>query len=101
MPSFDLLPAFQQERDFRFSTHQRCESSWLSHIKATGGTARSKHTKTRAYSPMRIVFMGLGIAKVDEQSIPQELGDMPIVASNHLRTSGLIRTDHVPILLWV
>ena len=38
MPSFRLCPAFLEERDFRFSTDQRCESSGLSHIKATGGT---------------------------------------------------------------
>ena len=28
-PAFDLLPAFQQERDFRLSTDQRCQSSGL------------------------------------------------------------------------
>ena len=27
LPSFRLLPAFQEQRDFRFSTDQRCESS--------------------------------------------------------------------------
>jgi hypothetical protein len=48
-----------------------------------------------------VIFMGLGIAKVHQEAIPEELGDVPVIAANHLRTSGLIRTDHVPILLWV
>ena len=39
MSCLGLLPPFQQERDFRLSTDQGCESSWLSNIKATGGTA--------------------------------------------------------------
>jgi hypothetical protein len=32
--SFDLLPTFQEKRDFRLPTHQRCETSWLSHIQS-------------------------------------------------------------------
>src|SRR6516165_11417341 len=38
LPSFHLSPTFQKQADFLFSTHQRCQSSGLSHIKATGGT---------------------------------------------------------------
>ena len=37
LPVFHLCPAFQQERDFRFATDQRRESSWLNNIQATGG----------------------------------------------------------------
>jgi hypothetical protein len=48
-----------------------------------------------------IIFMGVGIAKVDEQSISQELGDVTVIASNHLRTRGLIGTYHVPVLFGV
>ena len=36
MSCLDLLPPFQKERDFRFATNQRCESSWLNNIQATG-----------------------------------------------------------------
>src|SRR4029450_229075 len=39
MPSFDLCPTFQEECDFRFSTHQRCESSGCSHIETPPGSA--------------------------------------------------------------
>jgi hypothetical protein len=38
VPSFDLLPTFQEETNFLLATNQGCESSGLSHIKATGGT---------------------------------------------------------------
>src|SRR5262249_40368254 len=31
-------PPFQEETNFLLSTNQGCESSWLSRIKATGGT---------------------------------------------------------------
>src|SRR4029453_8777375 len=40
---FDLCPTFQKQRDFRLPTDQGCKSSWLSHIKATGGSTLTKH----------------------------------------------------------
>src|SRR5262245_20703195 len=43
MSCLRLLPPFQEQRDFRFSTDQRCESSCLCHIKATGGTTLTEH----------------------------------------------------------
>src|SRR5215831_15029604 len=43
MPCLGLLPTFQQERDFGFSTDQRCQSSGYSHIKATDGTTLIEH----------------------------------------------------------
>jgi hypothetical protein len=52
-------------------------------------------------SPMRIVFMGLGIAEINKQPVTQELSNMPVIAPNHLSTGGLIRTDHVPVLFGV
>jgi len=36
--SFDLLPTFQEEGDFGFSTHQRCQSSRHSHIETPSGS---------------------------------------------------------------
>src|SRR5215471_6777391 len=38
MSCLDLLPPFQEQSDFRLPTDQRCESSGLSHVKATGDT---------------------------------------------------------------
>jgi hypothetical protein len=182
--SFDLLPPFQKQRDFRLSTDQRCESSWLSNIQATLSTTfledsvhvdglsytseclgsqvlalkialneavgvstdndriglrqalnagsfirhftecqglippfsthlphndqprmnaypdteldtfvllqtgieishRSEDTQARTYCSVGIVFMGLGIAKVHQESIPQQLGDMSIKACDN------------------
>jgi len=45
--------------------------------------------------------MCLGIAKVHQESIPKELGDMPIVALDVFSTSRLIGTDHFPVLFRV
>jgi hypothetical protein len=65
------------------------------------GCHRSEDTKTSAYSPLGIILMGLGIAEIDQESISQELGDVPIVVSNHLRTGGVIRPHHVPVLFGI
>src|SRR5712691_6710915 len=43
MASFHLLPTLYQQSVFLLSTDQRCESSWLSHLKATGGTTLPEH----------------------------------------------------------
>src|SRR5262245_10707003 len=43
MSSFDLIPAFQEYTDLLFSTDQRCESSGLSDIQATGGTTLTEY----------------------------------------------------------
>jgi hypothetical protein len=45
--------------------------------------------------------MGLGIAKVHEESIPEQLGDMSIVALDDFSTSRLIGTHHVTPVFWV
>jgi len=57
MSRFDLLPPFQEQRDFRFSTDQGCESSWLRHLKATGGTALTQdlvHGERFSYTSERL-----------------------------------------------
>src|SRR5215475_6278878 len=58
----------------------------------------SKNSQPSPYCSLGIVFMCLGIAKVHEESIPQELGDMPIVALDNHCTGGLICTYHIPVL---
>ena len=50
---------------------------------------------------MGIIFMGLGIAEVHEETIPEQLGDMPIVALDDFRTSRFIGSDDVPVLFGV
>src|SRR6516165_10139577 len=41
------------------------------------------------------------IAKVDQETISEQLGDMPIVALNHVGTHPLIGTHHLPVLFGV
>src|SRR3989442_12351715 len=50
---------------------------------------------------MRVIFMGVGIPKIHQKSIPKELCDVPVIALHHLRTGGLIRTNYVPVLFGV
>jgi hypothetical protein len=45
--------------------------------------------------------MGVGVAKIDKQSIPQQLGDMSIKACDDLGADLLIRTDDFPILFGI
>jgi hypothetical protein len=45
--------------------------------------------------------MGVGIAKVHEQSIPEQLGDMPIKTCDHLGADFLVCPDNLPILFRV
>jgi hypothetical protein len=45
--------------------------------------------------------MGRGVAKVDEQAIPQILGDMALEAGDHLGTGVLIRPHHRAPVFWV
>jgi hypothetical protein len=55
----------------------------------------SEDAKTSAYCSLGVIFMGLRIAKVHQESIPEQLSDMPIVALDNLGTHPLICTHHV------
>jgi hypothetical protein len=57
----------------------------------------SEDTQTSPYSSVSVIFMRLGIAKIDQQTIAEELGDVPVIAANHLRTGGLVGTYHVSV----
>jgi hypothetical protein len=48
-----------------------------------------------------VIFMGLGIAEVHQESIPQELGNMSVKTLDDFRTSSLIGTDHLTVLFGV
>src|SRR6516162_9408250 len=61
----------------------------------------SKNSQTSSDSPLCIIFMGVGIAEIDKQTVTKQLGDMPIVALDNFRTNRLIRTDHIPVLFGV
>jgi hypothetical protein len=50
----------------------------------------------RVHRSLRIVFMRLWVAKVDQQTIPEVLGDMPLVALKHPGRRLLIGPYHGP-----
>jgi hypothetical protein len=58
-------------------------------------------TQARAYCSLGVIFMGVGVTKIDEQTVTEQLGDMPIVALDDFGTNPLILVYHIPILLWV
>jgi hypothetical protein len=48
-----------------------------------------------------VIFMGLGITKVDQETIAQILRHMTVIALNNLSTGCLIGTDDFPILFGI
>jgi hypothetical protein len=56
---------------------------------------RVYQTEAAPHGPLGSVFMGLGIAKVDEEPIPQILGDMAVEALHDLCTHAVIGVDHL------
>jgi hypothetical protein len=60
-----------------------------------------KHAQTSPDGSLRVIFMGLGVAKIDEETISEQLRNMPIVPLDNLGTHPLVGTDDVPILLWI
>ena len=47
------------------------------------------------HRPLRIIFVGQGVAEVDEQAIAQILGDMALKAGDHLGAGLLIGSHHL------
>src|SRR5262249_4567250 len=58
-------------------------------------------TQARAYCSVSVIFVCHRIAKIDQEPVPQELGNIPIVALDDFRTRRLIGTDDLPILFGV
>jgi hypothetical protein len=42
-----------------------------------------------------------GIAKIDQQAIPEELSHVAVVTSNHFGAPGLILAEHVTQVFWI
>src|SRR4030095_9257427 len=61
----------------------------------------SKNSQTSQYCSLGIVLVSLWIPKVHKESIPEQLGDMPIVALDNFGTYPLICTHHVTPVFWV
>jgi hypothetical protein len=47
-------------------------------------------TQSCAYSPLGIIFMRVGIAKIHQKPIPKELGDIPIESGDGICADFLV-----------
>jgi hypothetical protein len=54
-----------------------------------------QNLQSGVYGAPGVVFMGLRIAKVDQEAVPEVLGNMAIKAADHLSAGLLIGTHHV------
>src|SRR4030095_15527425 len=57
----------------------------------------SKNSQTSQYCSLGIVLVSLGIPKIHQESIPEQLGDMSIKACDDLGADLLIRPYHVTV----
>jgi len=62
---------------------------------------RGNGSKACPHGALGVVFVRLGIAKVDQQAIAKVLGNVPVEALDDLGTRSLVRPDHRPIVLRV
>src|SRR5205814_9331675 len=58
-------------------------------------------TQTCPYCALGVIFMSLGISKIDQETITKELGDVSVVSLDDFSTSSLIGSNHVPVLFGV
>src|SRR5262245_21001797 len=58
-------------------------------------------TQASPYCSLGVIFMGMGIPKVHQQSIAQELSGVSFIALDDFSTSSLIGTDDFSILFGV
>src|SRR5262245_12497197 len=79
-----------------------CQSDALV-LSETGiqGSYRFYNSQPGANSSLGVILMGMRIAEIDEQTVTEQLGDMPIVALNNVGTHPLVCTDHIPVLFGI
>ena len=53
----------------------------------------SEDTQASTYRSLCVIFMGVGIAKIDEESISKQLGDMSVKTIDDLSTDPLVCLD--------
>jgi hypothetical protein len=54
------------------------------------------HPQPGPYRPLGVIFVRQGVAEVDEQAVAEVLGNMPLIAGDHLGTGLLIGAHHLP-----
>ena len=52
------------------------------------------HPQASRHGPLGVIFMGAGVAQIDQQAIPQILRDMALEAGNHPGAGVLIGPHH-------
>jgi hypothetical protein len=53
------------------------------------------HPQASRHGPLGVIFMGAGVAEIDQQTIAEVLGDMPLIAGGHFGAGGLIGLHHL------
>ena len=53
------------------------------------------------HRPVRIIFVGQGVAKVDQQAIAEILRDMALKAGDHLGAGVLVGPHHLAQVFWI
>src|SRR5262252_2646328 len=61
------------------------------------GFDRPENSQPSPYCSVRIIFMGLGVAEVHEETIPEQLGNVSVKTLDDFRTSRLICPHHLPV----
>jgi hypothetical protein len=61
----------------------------------------NKNSQTSPYRSLGIIFMCLRIAKIDQETISQELSGVTFIACDDLRTDCLVGSYDVPIVFWI
>jgi hypothetical protein len=60
------------------------------------GLHGADNAETSTHGALRVVFMRLGIAKVDEQAVTEVLRNVPIQALDDLSTGALVGAHDLP-----
>jgi hypothetical protein len=59
------------------------------------------HPQSSPHRAQGVIFMGLGVAKVDQEAIAQILRNVSLKAPNHLGADGLVGADHLTPVFWI
>jgi hypothetical protein len=59
------------------------------------------YSQSSPHRPLGVIFVGQGVAEIDQQAIAEVLGDMALIAGDHLGTGVLIGPHHLTPLFGV
>jgi len=65
------------------------------------GFHRREDTQTHSYCSVSVIFMGLRIAKIHQETIAQELCDVTLITLDDFRADFLVCTYHIPIVFGI